>query len=52
MSSYRTGLYLIYGAVSEQLEHIQVFEKICNMRTMLRKDILPGGLVVKTTALP
>ena len=34
----------IYGTLSEQLEAIQIFEKIDDIRTLMRKDILPGSL--------
>ena len=34
----------IYGNLEEQLETIQILEKIDDIRTIMKKDILPGSL--------
>ena len=39
-----TKLDAIYGTLSEQLEAIQIFEKIDDTRNLMKQNILPGSL--------
>ena len=39
-----TKLDAIYGTLSEQLEAIQMFEKIDDTRNLMKQNILPGSL--------
>ena len=44
-------LQYIYGTLNEQLEAIIILEKIDNMRSHMRYNIIPGGSVARTQAL-
>ena len=50
---YNTNVKLkyIYGTLDEQLEAIIILEKIDDMRSHMRNNILPGGSVARTQAL-
>ena len=44
-----TSMANIYQSVSEQKDTITLFEQIDDQRKILKKDIIPGGSIARTT---